>query len=128
MTNIDFIAPTKRKLLGPLIEKLMIIQVGSGVAKPFTLFTGKEAFYRVNRFFAIWELHFYEEEDVAECVVFPVAHIDVEIVQLNGVMGFELEVNRLARTPSGSLDGLIAFEFTSGFARRQNHGCQYANR
>jgi hypothetical protein len=40
-------------------------------------------------------------------------------MQLNSVVGFELEMHGFSSTPTFKVDGLIAFEFTLRFARYQ---------
>lgn len=117
--NVNFVTASQWKLFGSLIEKLVVEKVGGGLSEPLPLFVGKHAFHCVYRLFAIREFHFNVKEDIAECIILAVAHIKVKVVQLNGVVRFEFEMNRLNSAPSLWIDGLVALEFTGRFARYQ---------
>ena len=86
------------------------------LTEPLPLLVCKSAFNRVDRLFAVGKLHFHKEENVAERIIFPITNIDIEIVQLNGVVGFEFEMNGLRSTPALRIDWLIAFELARSFA------------
>jgi len=115
LTDIDFVSSPKRELFCSLVEKFMVVQVGSRRSQPLSMFVCQHAFNGVNRLFSIWKFHLYKEEQVAKGVVFPVSDIEVEVVQFNRVIGFELEMNGIGRFPPIRIDGLISLEFARGF-------------
>jgi hypothetical protein len=94
----------------------MVEEVGCGFSEPMPLLVGKHAFYRIYRLFTIWEFHFNKEKNIAECIILAVAHVDVKIVQLDGVVRFEFEVNRFKCTPALQVYGLVSFEFAGRIA------------
>ena len=91
-----------------------------GLTKPLSLLVCEQALYRIDRFFPIGELHFNKEKEVAVRIVLSVAHIEVEVVEFYGVVGFKLEMHGVESLPPLRIYGLIAFKNAIAFARAKH--------